>query len=89
MRDTAEESGMRCGVQRRAAEDIEWRAGKKSRWKMIHAKRGCGERVRESSEAPLKATDRGGGRRRRNKMIQKTTETGGAGRVKLLKSDRV
>ena len=32
----------------------------------------------------MKATDRGDGRRRRNRMIQKTTETGGAGRVKLL-----
>ena len=51
---------------------------------MIHAKRGCGERVRESSEAPLKATDRGGGRRRRNKMIQKTTDTGVVDRVKFL-----
>ena len=46
---------------------------------MIHYWRGYGERVREIGKATLKATDGGGGRRRRNRMIQKTTETDGAG----------
>ena len=36
--------------------------GKKYRWTIIHASRGCGERVRDINEATLKATD-GGGRK--------------------------
>ena len=50
---------------------------------MNHSGRRCGYQVRESGEAKLKAAD-GGGSRRRNRVIWKTTETGGTGRVKLL-----
>ena len=48
---------------------------------MIHTRRGFGERVIESGEETLKTTDGGSGRGRKNSIIQKTTETGGAGRV--------
>ena len=53
-----------AGAQILATEDGGWRVETKSRWTMIHAGRGCGERARESGEAALKATKRravGGG----------------------------
>ena len=81
---TAAKADTRRSAQRRAAEAGRWRVGKNSRWEMIHAGRGCGEWVRKSGEATLKATDGRGGRTRRNSTIQKTTDTGGADRVKLL-----
>ena len=44
-RYTLAEAGMRRGAQRRAAEADGWRVGVMSRWKIIHARRGCGEPV--------------------------------------------
>ena len=79
-RDTAEESVTRRREERRAAESGGWRVEAKSRWMTYHAGRVCGERAIESSETMLKATDGGRGRRRRNRMIQKMTDTGGEGR---------
>ena len=46
--DMAVEAGMRSRAHRQAAEAGGWRVETKSRWTMIHARRGCGERVRES-----------------------------------------
>ena len=48
---------------------------------MIHTGRGCAGRVRGISEATLKAAEGGEGKRRRTRMIHKTSDTGGAGRV--------
>ena len=58
--------------------------GTRSWWMNYHSGRGCRERMIESRDATLNETDGEGGRRRRNRMIQKTTKTGGAGRLKLL-----
>ena len=58
-RDTAAESGTRRGAQRQATEADGWGVGTKSSWTMIHTGRGCGDRVRGSGEATLKATDGG------------------------------
>ena len=45
MLDTAEESIMRCGVQRLEAENGGWRVGNKYRWTTYRSERGCGEQV--------------------------------------------
>ena len=57
-RKTVTEEGTWSGAQIRAVEAHGWRVKKISRWAMIHARRGCGERVIESIDATLKATDR-------------------------------
>ena len=84
-RGTSAEAGTRRGRQKRATEAGGWQVGKKSRWKIIHARRGCGERVRESGEATLKAADG----RAVGRIIHKTTDTGGAGRVTCELRNRV
>ena len=43
-------------MQRQAAEAGGWRMGKNSRWKTYHARRGCGERVRDIGDVTLQAT---------------------------------
>ena len=51
-----------CSISEHAVRGAErssrgWWVGEKFMWTIIHAGKGCGERVKESGEATLKATD--------------------------------
>ena len=56
--ETAVEAGTRSGAQIQVAEAGRWWVVEYSKWTMIHSMRRCGERVKESDETTLKATDR-------------------------------